>query len=39
MKYKYNFKKGDVVKCVDAVRKGYTISKVFDKDYMKEYYL
>lgn len=24
---------------VDAVRKGYTISKVFDKDYMKEYYL
>lgn len=24
---------------VDAVRKGYTISKVFDKDYMEEYYL
>lgn len=24
---------------VDAVRKGYMISKVFDKDYMEEYYL
>ena len=24
---------------VDAIRKGYTISKVFDKDYMEEYYL
>lgn len=24
---------------VDAVRKGYTVSKVFDKDYMEEYYL